>query len=361
LKKFIANRLSTEQRAKIRSGIAYVQQKWLTTIRGSEFLCRLHTVFLSRDLSLEARAVIEGRIRNLENRRSTEKVNYFLRRGVHRIEKGLTMPARRPLFGLKYIEEVAKAYSNATARDCDSDELAWAHDVLVEYFRVVQDDPIVRSAKQIFDEAQQSTPLAFDGATIPYAQEERELSFIAPKAFHSLAMRRRSVRFYDGRPVPRSALDRAIATASLSPSACNRQPFEFKIFDGHENTEKISSLAGGTAGFSHQIPCLIVIVGRLRAFSYARDRHAIYVDGGLAAMSLMFALETLGLASCPINWPDVRSRELEMATALKLSADERVVMLISVGYAQGGTKVASSKKLALDVLRTYENSESVAP
>lgn len=357
LKKLIASRLSAGQRARIRAGLAAAHRKWLATIRGNEFLCRLHTVFLSRDLSLEARAVVEGRVQNLENRKGVEQVNYFLRRGVHRIEKGLIMPERRAVFGLDYIEEVAQAYSDAIAGEGDPDELRWAHDVLAEYFEVVQPDPIVRRARQIFDLAAKPSETV-QGPTTPYAQDDRERPSVSPEALHALAVHRRSVRFYEDRPVPRDLLDQAIETSALSPSACNRQPFEFKIFDTRESAEEISSLAGGTAGFSHQIPCLIVIVGRLRAYPYSRDRHAIYVDGGLAAMSLMFALETLGLSSCPINWPDVRSRELEMAKTLKLSADERVVMLISVGYAKGGSKIAASKKLSLEVLRSYEDPES---
>ena len=50
---------------------------------------------------------------------------------------------------------------------------------------------------------------------------------------------------------------------------------------------------------------IIVIVGELDAYEYDRDRHLIYIDGSLAAMTFMLALETLGLSSCPINWSGV--------------------------------------------------------
>ncbi|SVE23497.1 uncharacterized protein METZ01_LOCUS476351, partial [marine metagenome] len=35
---------------------------------------------------------------------------FLLRRNVHRLEKGLLMRPRRPVFGLKYIEELVNVY-----------------------------------------------------------------------------------------------------------------------------------------------------------------------------------------------------------------------------------------------------------
>ena len=59
----------------------------------------------------------------------------------------------------------------------------------------------------------------------------------------------------------------------------------------------------------------------------------VYIDGSLAAMQLMLALESLGLSSCSINWPDVEERERQLAKILGLAYQERTVMLLAVGYA----------------------------
>lgn len=360
LKRHLASRLTDSQRATINRWLSLARVGWLRLVRRSEWLCRFHALFVSGEFSLEARAVVSGQIDNIENRMSGERVNYFLRRGIHRLEKGLIMPDRRAVFGTDYIADLAEAYARAAASGGDPAELEWAHDVLSEYFAVVGDHPEIRRAHVTFRAAAAPGPCA-EGPTKPYLQDRDGPVPVTPDAFHDLARRRRSVRFYDGRRVPRDLLDRAIGIAALSPSACNRQPFEFRIFDTIESAGKVSRLAGGTAGFSDQIPCLVVIVGRLRAYSYTRDRHAIYVDGGLAAMSLMYALETLGLASCPINWPDVRERELAMARTLNLRPDERVVMLISVGYPRADAMVAASRKLSLDVLRSYADPPDAGP
>ncbi len=47
------------------------------------------------------------------------------------------------------------------------------------------------------------------------------------------------------RPVERSKIDRAIAVASQAPSACNRQPFVFRVFDDPELVEKCQPFRWG--------------------------------------------------------------------------------------------------------------------
>jgi nitroreductase len=84
-----------------------------------------------------------------------------------------------------------------------------------------------------------------------------------------------------------------------------------------------------------------------------RDRHVIYIDTALAAMAFQFALETLGLASCCINWPDIERLEIAMGKLLNLRPDERVTMCMSIGYPDPEGKVPFSQKKSLDQLRSY--------
>jgi nitroreductase len=168
-----------------------------------------------------------------------------------------------------------------------------------------------------------------------------------------LARRRRSCRWYLPKPVPREIIDRAIAVAAQSPSACNRQPFEFRIFDSPEAASRIGAIPLGTKGFFANFPCVAVLVGILRAFAAERDRHLPYIDGALAAMAFQFALEVQGIGSCCINFPDVPGPEMAMAKALHLAPDERPIMLISFGYPDPAGEVPFSQKKSIDELRRY--------
>src|SRR5690606_1780617 len=149
--------------------------------------------------------------------------------------------------------------------------------------------------------------------------------------------------------------DKALLVARQSPSACNRLPYEFRIFDDPDMVRQVASIPFGAAGYGHQVPTIAVLVGRLNHYFSPRDRHVIYVDASLAAMSFMLALETLGLASSVINWPDFEPLEHKMQKTLRLDDDERVIMLLAIGYAGPEGLVAYSEKKPLEVVRRYND------
>ena len=141
--------------------------------------------------------------------------------------------------------------------------------------------------------------------------------------------------------------------AGQSPSACNRQPFTFRIFDEPELVQKVIKLPMGTSGFSDNVPVVAVVVGRIGNYPKERDRHLIYIDGSLATMAFVFALESQGLSTCCINWPDIEEREVDMDQALGLASDERPVMCVAIGYPDPEGEVAYSDKKPLEQLRQY--------
>src|SRR5690606_37757702 len=106
--------------------------------------------------------------------------------------------------------------------------------------------------------------------------------------------------------------------AVAAPTACNRVPYRFLVFDDPEQAQRVAKIAGGTTGYADNIPALAVLVGDLSAYVDERDRHLIYIDGSLATMNFLLGLQAQGLASCCINWPDVRRRERKMSELLGL-------------------------------------------
>ena len=281
-----------------------------------------------------------------------------LRRCIHRLEKGLTMRPRSPVFALDYIADTVDAFEAAVLRESHSRaELQWAADVLAAYFLVVvEDGGVIAKARLKFD-ALARTVRSTRGiepnssGMSPKPHSDSITSTIDFESLLTLIRRRKSVRWFKNEPVARELLDKAIVAASFAPSACNRQPFLFHIVNGLENTSRVASIAMGTAGYSHQIPVLIVVVGDFSAFESERDRHLPYIDGSLAAMQLMLACETLGLGTCPINWPDIEARERRMAAELQLAEHLRPIMLIAVGYPDPDGQVAfSTKKTAQELL-----------
>lgn len=332
---------------------------WLRALSRSALLRRIHYAFFSDAFDREARAVVGGHLQHEENQSGAESVNYFLRRAIHRIEKGLIMQPRRDVFAVDYITQTVDSYRDSLAGTVDRDEVSWAHDVLKTYFETAGTHPVIDVARTAFQELPSPYSCASslrhpDTGRVPFSAY-MQMPPVDFESFTALCMRRRSVRWYQDRPVPREVIDNAVAMAVQSPSACNRQPYKFMIFDDAESVAQVSELPMGVAGFSHNFPAMIAVVGRLRAYPHVRDRHVIYIDGALAAMSFMFALETQGVASCSINWPDIPEREDAATKLLRLDADERIVMFISVGYAAEEGLVPYSQKLSLEEARVYSS------
>lgn len=306
-------------------------------------------------------AVLSGRRAYYGNLRRRRVTHVELRRNVHRLEKGILMRPRRDAFARDYILETVEFYVNAVRRDpsdpvIDAMELKWAHDVLAEYFDIITvADPVVDRARAIFAELE---PSGEKRSIMPYEHASITSSGITYEQMLAMSKQRRSVRWFLDKPVDRDLIDKALAVGRQSPTACNRLPYEFLVFDDPEQVKKVAALPFGAAGYAHQIPTIIVVKGNLDSYFSPRDRHGIYIDGALAAMAFMFALETLGLSSSAINWPDFEPLERRMAKTLHLAPHERVVMLIAVGHADPTGLVASSQKKDLDVLRKFNSLDS---
>lgn len=311
----------------------------------------------SRAYDREHKATLAARAKYLRDVHTGEGSVFQLRRNTHKLEKALVMKPRRELFGLAYLHETVVSYADCVTRLAagtlyDGDTLEWSRQVLTVYFAAIQrTHPLVDEARAIFDAAMIKHVAVGDKQRVPFARSPVELP--SYDSILQLAQHRRSVRWFDQRPVPREIVDRAVMVAGLSPSACNRQPFRFAIFDEPALCQKIAKIPKGTPGWVHNIPCFVVIVGTLAAFDREKDRHIPYIDGALAAMALCFALETQGVSSCCVNWPDAAETEARMSAALGLAAYERPIMCMAVGYPDMNEKVPYSQKLPLDELRSY--------
>jgi nitroreductase len=312
------------------------------------------------DFSNEQHAVLEGRRAYYESLAMIGKSCALLRRNIHRLEKGLIMRPRRSVFAEKFIKETVNCYKQAMKDGVlDESELKWATDVLDEYFSVVGESLVVAAAHDVYV-ASRCTALSAKNidsilgseypAFKPYSHNSLPSISLDFDTLRQLFIRRRSVRWYQARSVPVELVIKAASIATFAPSACNRQPYRFLFCGNGKRAVEIAKCAGGTAGFAENLPSMIVVVGDLSAYPFERDRHLIYIDGSLATMQLILALETLGLSTCCINWPDIDSSERKIRSVVKLKEYERVIMLLAVGYADVTGGIPYSQKKASEMI-----------
>ena len=178
--------------------------------------------------------------------------------------------------------------------------------------------------------------------------------------FLDLVRTRRSIRRYDGRPVPRDVIDRCVEAARLAPSACNSQPWRFLIFDRDPWRSRVGEAAFSGIyslfAFAQQAPVLVALV-RLRS-TYAAKlggliRRIDYslIDIGIAGEHFVLQAADEGVGTCWIGW----FNERRLRRILKLSPGEKLDVLIAMGYPEEGTlePTGDRPRKPLDQVREY--------
>jgi nitroreductase len=224
---------------------------------------------------------------------------------------------------------------------------------LSRYFAVVDcSDNTISDAKQKY---MALGPLdARDMTFLPHKfGEGKRLAAVSFEAFLKLAESRASIRWFANKPVERELLDLAFRAALSSPSACNRQPYEYRVLLDKHSVSSISAIVPGMAGYAETVPVLIAAIGKLNYYFHRRDRHLIYTDTALATMTLVYAMETLGLGTCIINWPDIPYLQKRMKRELQLKAHEQITHFVAAGYPDSDGLVPSSPKKHIDDIRFY--------
>lgn len=324
---------------------------------GSTFSSSLYYLLFSNKFKREQNAVLKGKLNYLENLNNKKHNTYLLIRNTHRIEKGLLMRPRKEIFALDYIEETVDAFIHnwKVELSLEGSQHKWFFDVLQEYFKVTGNHDFLNQQRKRFLNfiKKNNSSTKFIEKAIPYSRDERKRPEVSFEQFYALTKYRRSVRWFQDKKVPRELVDKAVLAANQSPSACNRQPYQYIIIDDPKLLSEVANLPGGVRGYVEGIKMLVVAIGNLDAYFDERDRHVIYIDVSLANMTFMLALETMGLSSCAINWPDVEKLEERMEKVLGLEKHQRPIMLMAVGYPDNEGKVAYSEKRDLDLLRKY--------
>ncbi|KVX03516.1 hypothetical protein AWJ07_02870 [Shewanella frigidimarina] len=309
----------------------------------------LYYLLFNRGFRREHQAILLGRLQYQRSLNNIEHSSVLLRRNIHRLEKGLIMVPRKPVFATSFIAETVNVYALAVAQGfLGSSEAQWANDVLCEYFAVVGTDATVDKARVIFEQVRAKDATNSVSSLTPYTHAEIVNSGVSATQLSLLFKQRRSVRWYQDKPVEIEKINIAVDMASQAPSACNRQPFKLHVVINKDTVKQVAECAMGTKGFADNIPMIIAVVGDLSSYPLERDRHLIYIDGALMAMQFMLALETLGLSSCPLNWPEIETQERMLDNLLQFTPYERTVMLIAVGYASptGGIPFSQKKTSA---------------
>lgn len=162
--------------------------------------------------------------------------------------------------------------------------------------------------------------------------------------FESCAMSRYSIRNFSSISVPLELIRGAVRVAQKSPSVCNRQSWHVYVIKDPELKEKALTLQNGNRGFGHTADFVAVITSDLQTFASAEGRNQCFVDGGLFSMSLMYALHSRGVGTCPLNWMVSPEQDRKLRKVASIKPSENIIMMMVGGFLPKTLRVPKSAR-----------------
>ena len=198
------------------------------------------------------------------------------------------------------------------------------------------------------------------------------------KSFYDWADKRRSVREFSSKPVPKEVMENILMTASSAPSGAHKQPWTFCLISNTTLKSKIRELAEeeerksyegrmsevwlkdleplGTNAVKEFIdiaPWIVIVMKRPYEITEDGEKHQNYYVAesvGLASGFLLIAIHNAGLVALthtpsPMNF---------ITKALERPENERPFLLIPVGFAVEDAQVPDlTRKSNSDVIEYY--------
>lgn len=151
------------------------------------------------------------------------------------------------------------------------------------------------------------------------------------KDFKTLVQQRRSHRKFAEQEVSATDVQLILRAALMSPTAKNLRAWRFAVVDNKADIVKMADAKEGGAAFLAGAPLAIVVLGN-------PDEDECWIeDGSIAAVSMQYQAEELGLGSC---WVQMRGRGLSDGTSandiihgiLSLPEKLQVLCVLAIGH-----------------------------
>lgn len=197
-------------------------------------------------------------------------------------------------------------------------------------------------------------------------------------AYYQEIKRRRTVREFSDRPVPKEIIENALRAAGTAPSGANMQPWHYVIVSNPVLKEQMRDAAEaqerefyehraseewlkaleplGTddkKDFLEKAPWLIVVF--LKKFTFDKDgkRFKNYYTAESVGISCGFLLSALHLAGL-VTLTHTPSPMKFLNRLLERPKQERAYMIIVAGYPDENAKVPVISKLPLEEIATFK-------
>lgn len=251
----------------------------------------------------------------------------------HSVEKGLSYQQYKVGFGRQNIEKLIHSMRQYSDKyEVNAFFYQTALSVLRQY---------IEKNKEygLFDEELEKTVRSLPGEP---NDKGGVISVSAPDnsvrkaSYKDFAESRHSIRQFSEEPVNMELIQQAIELAQYTPSACNRQGWKCKIVSDKELIQKLLTNQNGNRGFGEGIDKLLVIVSDLHYFSKGREVYQAFIDGGMYAMNMLYALHYYGVGTIPLSASLKIDQDKNVRKLLRMEESEILIMFIGCGNYPNG-------------------------
>lgn len=277
---------------------------------------------------------------------------------THVIEKGITMPITKIGFGVSRLKELTNNIKFYIEKyDLEEPQLQHGISVVKEYLLIHKDYkfkvdklPSIECIKKFIEgmDVQESDNCLLISAA-EYFKESNS-------SFFDFSNSRSSLRSYSDIAVDENIIVDIIDHCRNTPSACNRQSVRIHLYTGSEDIKKILKIQGGNRGFGHLAKFLIAITFEPSKYFETNERNLGYVDGGMYAMNILYALHAKKLAACILNASHCQIKDVKMREVSKTPPSENFVAFIVGGFPNENIKIAKSHRYELkSIMKNHKN------
>lgn len=282
----------------------------------------------------------------LRNKQDSINLRARITLNYHALEKGLSNVNMRPGFGRTAIYGLLNSFKEYLEKDYDRTDIRFQTGLSVMKSYIEKHDLIgydISDTKKRFAKYRGflNEQSSIGGITMLTKQQVLSESMLD---FVRFARSRHSVRDFSPEPVPIETINTAIEIAVTTPSVCNRQAWQVIIINNGDTLEKVLALQGGLSSTGRNIDKLLVITTDNRYFYSGKERNQGYVDGGLFSMNLVYAMHSLGLATCMLNANLSLGNEKSVKSLLSIHPATNIIMFVAVGSYLDTFKVTKSQR-----------------
>jgi nitroreductase len=290
------------------------------------------------------------------------KLRAWIEADVHKIEKALALKDPRTGFGkpvvnrlIDSLELYAQAHGNAAP-------VPLALNTLEAYRRFHDARGAADQAMwaRIEGLATRASAGEFCGGGVLHVDRAHVLAR-AERDLASFFEARHSIRHFAAEPVDPMLIERAVRMAQRTPSVCNRQASKVHVYSEPVDRQRVLACQQGNRGFGEQAQVALVVTVDLETFFSVGERNQAWIDGGMFAMTLVWALHSLGLGCCCLNWSVERERDAHVHEVGGIPDTEVVIMMIAVGHLPETLNVAQSVRRPLEEVLRRGTTRDVAP